>query len=88
MRRSWRVEELTPEQVPSGTRIRVTHVAPSEAEQLGYVDDTSRLLGQTAEVIRLTSGTFPQLVVEWDDLKVGRGLMLASRDEIEIIERR
>ena len=68
-----RVDALTPDDVPPGTRIRVTKVAWSEAEQLGYVDDTQRLLGQTAEVIRLTTGTFPQLVVEWDDLKVGRG---------------
>ena len=79
-----RVDSLTPADVPPGTRIRVTHIAPSEAESMGHVDDTPRLTGQTAEVIRLTTGTFPQLVVEWDDLQVGGGLMLAGKDEIEI----
>ena len=67
-----------------GKRIKVTGVAPSEAEKLGYVDDSVRLIGQEglAQFLNMGSG-FCQLRVLWDNSDMG--LMLASEDEIEVL---
>jgi hypothetical protein len=76
-----RIRDLTPDQVPSGTRIRVTHIAPGEAELLGYVHD-AEMVGQAGTVERLTSGPLCQLYVEWDS---PRSIMLTAEDEIEVL---
>jgi hypothetical protein len=73
------------DQIEPGARVRVTRVAPSEAEHLGYVDDTARLTGQTGTVKQLVGDTaMRQLWVEWDNPAAGR-LMLAGEDEVEVL---
>lgn len=79
-----RVKDCTAETVPEGTRIRVTAVASSEAEQAGYVSDAKRLVGQTGTVQSLNEGgTFSQLNVNWDDETIN--LMLAGLDHFEVV---
>lgn len=79
-----KVKELSTEMCPEGTRIRVMRVAPSKAEELGYVDDTARLTGATGVVRSLrNTGEFTQLEVMWEDESIG--LMLASEDEVELL---
>jgi hypothetical protein len=81
-----KVRELTADLVEPGvTRIRVTRVAPSEAERLGYVDDAERLTGATGTLRCLGPGPLPQLGVDWDDDGGPGSLMLAPDDEIEIL---
>lgn len=80
-----RVNELTAQQVPTGTRIRVIGVAYSEAEELGYCDDTKRLMGETGTVTFLSVTSLgQQLWLEWDNEPPGT-LMLVGHDEVEII---
>jgi hypothetical protein len=81
-----KIRELTPEQVPAGTRIQVTAVAPSKAEENGWVDDTNRLMGATGVVRELVcEGTdMAQLWLTWDT-DVPGSLMLARDDEIEVL---
>lgn len=80
-----RIRELTAERCPPGTRFRVTKVAASRAEQLGFVNDTATLLGATGTATRLVSAGdgFAQLDAEWDQPAIG--LRLAAEDEIEIL---
>ena len=79
-----RIEDLTEAQVPPGTRIRVTGVAPSEVEDLGYVDDTERLLDQKGTVQELRKGRWwAQLDIQWDDPSIR--LHLSDRDEVEVL---
>lgn len=81
-----RVNELTEEQVPAGTRIRVIGVAPSEAEQLGYCNDTDRLMGETGTVTCLSMSSLGhQLWLDWDNEPPGT-LMLAGNDEVEVLD--
>ena len=71
-----------------GKRIRVVKVAPSQAEQMGYVNDTERLTGQTGKAVYFNrSGVldgFSQLRVQWDHEPPG-SLMLAGNDEVEVL---
>jgi hypothetical protein len=69
-----------------GSRVRVTQVAHSQAEELGYVDDTNRLMHQTGLAERLTNPNsgMAQLWVRWDNEPPG-ALALAGSDEIEEI---
>ena len=79
-----KVRELSAETCPNGRRIRVTRVAPSKAEALGYVDDTARLTGATGVARSLSNaGQFAQLDVDWDDQTIG--LMLAAEDEVDLL---
>jgi hypothetical protein len=79
------VGALRPEDV-EGRRIKVLRVAHSQTEQLGFVDDTDILTGQTGLVVKLHNPYAPQgmrqLEVKWDDPKVGV-LFLMSADEIQ-----
>lgn len=81
-----KIRDLKEQQVPAGTRIKVTSVAQSEAEDAGYVNDTERLMGETGTVINLVAegGELSQLWVDWDNDAPG-SLMLASKDEIEVV---
>jgi hypothetical protein len=80
-----KVTELKPEVV--GKRIRVTAVAPSEAETEGYINDTEELMGQEGTVEDLKhGGHYVQLTVKWD--KQGLNLMLCGSDEIEVVPER
>ena len=79
-----KVRDLSTETCPIGSRIRVTRVARSEAEDLGYVDDTARLTGAIGTARSLSNaGWLAQLDVEWDDPTLR--LMLAAEDEVELL---
>jgi hypothetical protein len=79
-----KISELTESIV--GKKIRVTKVAPSQAEEMGYVDDTVRLTGQTGRAAHFHSSSvrLSQLRVDWDNKTPG-SLSLAGNDEIEIL---
>jgi hypothetical protein len=64
-----------------GKRIVVTGVEWSRTEELGYVDDSSRLIGQTGIAEKLHPY---QLWVRWDNPEPG-GLMLTGEDEVELV---
>jgi hypothetical protein len=68
----------------AGRRIRVVAVAPSQAEKLGYCDDTDRLLGQTGRLTAVIPAV-AQAWVKWDGERPGR-LMLAGLDTVEFIQ--
>lgn len=76
------ISELT--EAVEGRRIKVTKVAPSDAEEAGYCNDSKRLLNQTGVAVRFKGGYFSQLEVEWDDDPPG-SLSLAGADEIEVL---
>jgi hypothetical protein len=79
-----KIRDLSTETCPSGTRIRVTRVARSKAEDLGYVDDTVRLTGTSGTTRSLSNaGRLAQLDVDWDDPTLR--LMLAAEDEVELL---
>jgi len=76
-----KVSELTEEVV--GKRIRVTKVAISESERLGYINDVAILTGQTGVATQKTM--VDQMVVAWDREQPGN-LMLCGDDEVEILD--
>ena len=90
-----KVSELTQDVV--GKRVRVTGVAPSESERLGYVNDTERLMGLEDTVRRFVGEVpvdlqlwvdweVPQLWVDWDDKARGGTLALVREDEVEVLD--
>lgn len=70
----------------TGRRLRVSAVAPSEAERLGYVNDTERLTGQEGILtsVHMSGEQCLQAQVAWDEEGPGT-LSLSHGDEVEFL---